>query len=61
MPLDEAESSQLTWRYGHIPFGQAHAMDDFFELYRKTSERLSMREWILKRYLRIYLNTTVDK
>lgn len=54
--LNEAESSQLTWRYGHISFGQARAMDDFFSLYRRTSGSLSMRDWILNQYPKIYLD-----
>lgn len=55
MPLDKAQSSQLTWRYGHISFGQAHAIDDFFSLYRKNSEGLSIRKWISQKYPSVYL------
>lgn len=58
MPLDQAESSQLTWRYGHLSFTKAHAMDDFFSLYRHTSGDLSIREWILTRYPKIYVDHT---
>ncbi len=50
VPLDEAQHQGLTWRYGHLSFGQAHAMDDFFTLYRKTGGGMPLREWILKRY-----------
>lgn len=49
-PLNKAQSNQLTWRYGHLSFGKAHAMDDFFSLYRKTADGLSIREWIQIRY-----------
>ena len=37
VPLDEAQKRQLTLRYGHIRIGQAHAMDDFFEIDRKST------------------------
>ena len=54
MPLDQAIASQLTWRYGHIWFGQAHAMNDFFELYQKDKSGLGLRDWIGKKYPAIY-------
>ncbi len=54
VPLDQAESQQLTWRYGHFSFGQTHAMDDFFTLYRKTGTGMNVREWVTKRYPAIY-------
>jgi hypothetical protein len=50
VPLDEAERTELTWRYGHIAWGQAHAMNDFFNLYRNTSGGMSLREWVRTRY-----------
>lgn len=50
VPLDEAQHEQLTWRYGHLSFGQAHAMDDFFTLYRKTGKGTDLREWIKTKY-----------
>lgn len=52
--LSEARSSQLTWRYGHIPHGSAHAMDDFFDLYEKTSRGHSIRDWVFTEYPRLY-------
>lgn len=54
VPLDEAERTQLTWRYGHMPIGKTRAMDDFFDLYRKYSDGLSLRDWIAKRYAPLY-------
>jgi protein tyrosine phosphatase (PTP) superfamily phosphohydrolase (DUF442 family) len=54
VPLDQAEARQLTWRYGHLSWGQAHPMNDFFDLYRQTSGGLGMREWILTRYPALY-------
>jgi protein tyrosine phosphatase (PTP) superfamily phosphohydrolase (DUF442 family) len=53
-PLDQAETSQLTWRYGHISWGPAHAMNDFFALYRRTNGGLSLRDWITMRYPALY-------
>lgn len=54
MPLDQAIASQLTWRYGHIWFGQAHAMGDFFALYQKDKSGLGLRDWITKKYPAVY-------
>ncbi len=54
IPLDEAQKRQLTWRYGHIRFGQARAMDDFLEMYRQNSNGLGLREWIIKQYPALY-------
>ena len=53
-PLDEAERSQLTWHYGHLPVGPTKAMDDFFTLYRNTSRGEDMRTWIKKDYPALY-------
>jgi protein tyrosine/serine phosphatase len=53
-PLDQAESSQLTWRYGHISFLKARAMDEFFNLYRRTNSGLTMRKWVTDRYPQVY-------
>ncbi len=50
VPLDQAEASQLTFRYGHISWGEAHPMNDFFDLYRKTGAGKSLRDWILHDY-----------
>jgi len=52
-PLDQALQNGLTWRYGHFPL-QARAMDDFFALYRKTSEGMDLRTWITERYPELY-------
>jgi len=54
VPLDQAEKQQLTWRYGHFSFGETHAMDDFFALYRKTNGGLNVRDWVSKLYPAIY-------
>jgi hypothetical protein len=54
IPLDVAEADQLTWRYGHFSFGTAHAMDDFFRLYRRTDAGLDLREWIDAKYPALY-------
>ncbi len=53
-PLDEAQAAQLTWHYGHLSWGQAHAMDDFLNLYRKTSNGIGLREWITSKYPALY-------
>ena len=53
-PLDEAESSQLTWKRGHFSWSKTHPMDDFFDLYRKTGNGLPLREWILTKYPALY-------
>lgn len=52
--LDEARAAQLTWTKGHFAYGQAHAMDDFFDLYTKTARGQPLREWILTTYPDIY-------
>lgn len=57
VPLDQAETEGLTWRYGHFSFGETHAMDDFFTLYRKTGGGMPIREWISTRYPAIYKET----
>ncbi len=54
VPLDQAQARQLTWRYGHLSWGQAHAMDDFFALYRRTGGGLGLRAWISARYPALY-------
>jgi protein tyrosine phosphatase (PTP) superfamily phosphohydrolase (DUF442 family) len=61
VPLDVAEASQLTWRYGHISWGVAHAMDDFFRLYRKTSHGMNLRDWIDTRYPTLYADLPSDQ
>jgi len=58
MPLDEAQSSQLTWRYGHLSFGAANPMDDFFALYRQIGQGVSIRRWALNRYPGVYAGQT---
>jgi hypothetical protein len=50
IPLEEAQSRQLTLRYGHVPGGMARAMDDFLDLYRRTKGDLGLRDWIEKKY-----------
>ncbi|MCX6379855.1 MAG: tyrosine-protein phosphatase [Armatimonadetes bacterium] len=54
IPLDEAQSAQLTWHYGHLSWGQAHAMDDFLNLYRKTANGMELRKWITAKYPALY-------
>lgn len=52
--LAEARASDLSWRNGHFAFGQAHAMDDFLDLYERTSHGADLRSWILATYPRLY-------
>jgi protein tyrosine phosphatase (PTP) superfamily phosphohydrolase (DUF442 family) len=54
VPLDQAQSSQLTWRYGHWSFWRARAMDEFLDLYRETGRGVSLRAWIEDDYPRVY-------
>jgi hypothetical protein len=58
VPLDEAIAAQLTWRYGHLSFGSAHPMDDFFSMYRRDSHGMPLREWIVRRYPTKYAERT---
>jgi hypothetical protein len=58
VPLDKAEDDQLTWHHGHFWFGQTHAMNDFFNLYRSTGNGMSLRDWIIKRYPAVYKTAT---
>jgi protein tyrosine/serine phosphatase len=60
VPIKQAEYEQLTWRYGHISWGQTHAMNDFYNLYDKTNAGLDLRTWILTKYPAIY-KTLVQK
>ena len=50
VPLDEAESRQLTLRYAHFKFTRTRAMDDFFDRYRQTGQGMTLRDWIQKVY-----------
>lgn len=54
VPLNQAEDRQLTWHYGHFRFGDTHAMNDFFNLYRSTNSGLSLRQWINTKYPTLY-------
>jgi protein tyrosine phosphatase (PTP) superfamily phosphohydrolase (DUF442 family) len=54
VPLDEAQAQQLTWRYGHIRWGQARPMSDFFDLYRNTGQGMGLRAWIEQKYPALY-------
>jgi protein tyrosine phosphatase (PTP) superfamily phosphohydrolase (DUF442 family) len=54
VPVPEAENRELTWRYGHFSFGAAHPMNDFYNLYERTSGGESLRQWILDRYPALY-------
>jgi protein tyrosine phosphatase (PTP) superfamily phosphohydrolase (DUF442 family) len=60
IPLDQAESSQLTWRYGHLAFTKARAMNQFFDLYRNNSEGLDLRTWIAKVYPALYKKNRIS-
>jgi protein tyrosine/serine phosphatase len=52
--LDEAQARQLTWRFGHLRYGQARSMDEFLDMYRQNSEGMSLRDWILNKYPALY-------
>jgi hypothetical protein len=54
VPLKRAVHSQLSWQYGHLPFGPAQAMERFFNLYSETNDGLGLREWALSRYPALY-------
>jgi protein tyrosine/serine phosphatase len=50
----DARAQELSWRSGHFSFGQAHAMDDFFDLYQRTSRGAGLRTWIRDTYPRLF-------
>ena len=54
VPFEDAYKQQLTWHYAHFAWGQAHAMNDFFALYRKDAAQYGLRDWILKKYPAVY-------
>jgi protein tyrosine/serine phosphatase len=54
VPLDIAVKEQLTWRYGHISIGPAHAMDEFFDLYQQTNKGKGLARWITEDYPSLY-------
>ncbi len=54
VPFEEAYKQQLTWHYAHFAWGQAHAMNDFFALYRKDAAQYNLRDWILNKYPAVY-------
>lgn len=56
--VDEAESTQLTWRYGHLSFSRSRAMDRFFALYRDSSHGEGLRAWIADSYPKVYARET---
>ena len=53
-PLDLAEASQLTWRYGHFSFSNTRPMNTFFDLYRANAHGLGLLEWIEREYPAVY-------
>jgi len=53
-PLASALKDDLTWRYGHFAWSEAHAMDDFFELYRQTGRGKDLAQWIREDYPELY-------
>ena len=61
LPLDRAESEELTWRYGHFPVDKTRAMDHFFSLYRRDASGMDLRGWILKRYPNVYVAETAGR
>jgi len=54
IPLESALAEQLTWRYGHWAYGNARAMDLFFEFYRQTGGSKDIVRWIREDYPSIY-------
>ncbi len=52
--LDVAVRNNLHWRYGHLPWGDALAMDEFFDLYRRTSRGKDLARWIAEDYPGVY-------
>lgn len=56
--VDTAEDEQLTWRFGHIPFGEAKPMDEFFELYDKNSQGMKFADWVEQKYPAVYADAT---
>jgi protein tyrosine phosphatase (PTP) superfamily phosphohydrolase (DUF442 family) len=51
--LDRAQAGQLALRTGHFAWGQAHAMDEFLDLYRRTGGGKDLRAWVLEDYPRL--------
>ncbi|MEI6806838.1 MAG: tyrosine-protein phosphatase [Myxococcaceae bacterium] len=56
-PLDEA-LSQLSLHYGHFSVGGTKAMDDFFELYRKTNHGQDIATWSRTTYATLLYSST---
>lgn len=54
VPLNQAQSQQLGIHYGHFPMGAARAMDEFFDLFRKTGGGQTMDVWIDRTYPALY-------
>ena len=54
LPLDRAESEELTWRYGHFAFVGTWRMERFFDLYRQTGRGQDLRSWTLGTYPSVY-------
>jgi protein tyrosine phosphatase (PTP) superfamily phosphohydrolase (DUF442 family) len=52
--VKEAVDAQLTWRYGHLPFGQAAPMDEFFSLYERHGAGKDFQAWALEDYSKFY-------
>lgn len=57
LPLDEAQTSELTWHYGHFPVQKTRRMDEFFDLYRKTGKGMDLRTWIEQKYPEVYASS----
>lgn len=56
--LADARRRELSWRNGHVAVGQAHAMDDFLDLYQRTSGGRDLAAWIVADYPRLWSEAT---
>src|SRR5208283_2035516 len=52
--LDDALAAQLSWRFGHFKAGKAQVIDEFFELYRNTSQGRDIKTWLAEMYPQLY-------
>lgn len=59
--LSEARARELSLESGYFAFGQAHAMDEFFELYESSARGQDLRSWILDTYPRLYGGATTPR
>jgi hypothetical protein len=54
IPADKAAAEQLTWRYGHLSWGEAKPMNDFFDLYMQNSRGMKFADWADEVYPQLY-------